>query len=86
MLAKIAEMPEPDGTNGRAARCPHHGDSAGPLTEELVRDARDAKDGDVVCFFLGAAKFKARYATLGFSDRAHLDEGAMWPSSLRSRS
>ncbi len=38
-----------------------------------------AKDGNVVCFFQPAEKFKARYATLGFNDRAHLDEGAMWP-------
>jgi len=40
------------------------------------------KDGQVVCFFQDAAKFKARYATLGFSDKAHLDEGRMWPSSF----
>jgi hypothetical protein len=40
-----------------------------------------AKDGNIVCFFQDAAKFKARYATLGFSDKAHLDDGAMWPSS-----
>jgi uncharacterized protein YdhG (YjbR/CyaY superfamily) len=40
-----------------------------------------AKDGNVVCFFQDAAKFKARYATLGFSDKAHLDDGAMWPNS-----
>jgi uncharacterized protein YdhG (YjbR/CyaY superfamily) len=40
-----------------------------------------AKDGDVVCFFQSAQKFKSRYATLGFSDKANLDEGAMWPSS-----
>jgi uncharacterized protein YdhG (YjbR/CyaY superfamily) len=40
-----------------------------------------AKDGDVVVFFQSAAKFKSRYATLGFSDKANLDEGAMWPSS-----
>ena len=40
-----------------------------------------AKDGDVVCFFQSAAKFKSRYATLGFSDKANLDDGAMWPSS-----
>jgi uncharacterized protein YdhG (YjbR/CyaY superfamily) len=38
-----------------------------------------AKDGNVVCFFQSAHKFKARYATLGFSDKANLDEGAMWP-------
>ena len=38
-----------------------------------------AKDGDVVCFFQSAHKFKVRYATFGFSDKAKLDEGAMWP-------
>jgi uncharacterized protein YdhG (YjbR/CyaY superfamily) len=38
-----------------------------------------AKDGNVVCFFQSAQKFKTRYATLGFSDKANLDEGAMWP-------
>jgi uncharacterized protein YdhG (YjbR/CyaY superfamily) len=39
-----------------------------------------AKDGNVVCFFQSAQKFKTRYATLGFSDKAHLDEGHMWPT------
>jgi uncharacterized protein YdhG (YjbR/CyaY superfamily) len=41
-----------------------------------------AKDGKVVCFFQSAAKFKTRYATLGFSDAAHLDEGALWPTAF----
>jgi uncharacterized protein YdhG (YjbR/CyaY superfamily) len=41
-----------------------------------------AKDGKVVCFFQDAGKFKARYATLGFSDQANLDDGNMWPSSF----
>jgi uncharacterized protein YdhG (YjbR/CyaY superfamily) len=41
-----------------------------------------AKDGKVVCFFQSAQKFKSRYATLGFSDRANLDEGSMWPTSF----
>ena len=41
-----------------------------------------AKDGKVVCFFQSAEKFKARYATLGFSDQANLDNGAMWPTSF----
>jgi uncharacterized protein YdhG (YjbR/CyaY superfamily) len=40
-----------------------------------------AKDGKVVCFFQHAGKFKARYSTLGFSDKAKLDEGTMWPTS-----
>jgi hypothetical protein len=41
-----------------------------------------AKDGKVVCFFQSAQKFKSRYATFGFSDKANLDEGAMWPTSF----
>jgi uncharacterized protein YdhG (YjbR/CyaY superfamily) len=41
-----------------------------------------AKDGKVVCFFQCAQKFKTRYATLGFSDEANLDEGAMWPTAF----
>jgi uncharacterized protein YdhG (YjbR/CyaY superfamily) len=40
------------------------------------------KDGKVVCFFQSAQKFNSRYATLGFSDKANLDEGAMWPTSF----
>jgi uncharacterized protein YdhG (YjbR/CyaY superfamily) len=40
-----------------------------------------AKDGKVVCFFQDAQKFKSRYATLGFSDEANLDEGSLWPTS-----
>jgi len=41
-----------------------------------------AKDGKVVCFFQSAQRFKSRYATFGFSDKANLDEGAMWPASF----
>jgi uncharacterized protein YdhG (YjbR/CyaY superfamily) len=41
-----------------------------------------ARDGKVVCFFQSADKFKSRYATLGFSDAANLDEGAMWPTAF----
>jgi uncharacterized protein YdhG (YjbR/CyaY superfamily) len=41
-----------------------------------------AKDGKVVCFFQGGHKFKTRYATLGFSDKANLDKGAMWPTAF----
>jgi uncharacterized protein YdhG (YjbR/CyaY superfamily) len=41
-----------------------------------------AKDGKIVCFFRSAQKFKTRYATLGFSDKADLDEGAMWPTDF----
>ncbi len=41
-----------------------------------------AKDGQIVCFFKSAQKFNTRYATLGFSDKAHLDEGTMWPTDF----
>jgi len=44
-----------------------------------------ARGGDVICFFQGSHKFKARYATLGFSDKARLDEGAMWPTAFAVR-
>src|SRR2546427_9171145 len=44
--------------------------------------AREGKDGKVVCFFQAAQKFKTRYATLGFSDKANLDEGNMWPNAF----
>jgi uncharacterized protein YdhG (YjbR/CyaY superfamily) len=40
------------------------------------------KDGNVICFFQNASKFNARYATLGFNDKANLDDGAMWPTSF----
>ena len=84
LLAKIAEMP--DGERAMAER----------LHALITENAPDlapktwygmpayAKDGDVVVFFQSAAKFKSRYATLGFSDKANLDKGAMWPSSLRA--
>jgi uncharacterized protein YdhG (YjbR/CyaY superfamily) len=44
-----------------------------------------AKDGKVICFFQNAGKFKVRYSTLGFSDKARLDDGDMWPSSFALR-
>jgi uncharacterized protein YdhG (YjbR/CyaY superfamily) len=80
LLAKIAEMPEPDRALGQR------------LHELIKATAPDlapktwygmpayARDGKVVCFFQSAHKFKSRYATLGFSDEANLDEGAMWPT------
>jgi len=79
LLAKIAEMPEPD----RAL--------AQRIHEIVTANAPDlspktwygmpayARDGKIVCFFQGAAKFNTRYASLGFDDTANLDEGRMWP-------
>jgi hypothetical protein len=81
VLAKIAEMPESDRVIGER------------LHKLIMATAPDltprtwygmpayAKDGSVVCFFQSAQKFKSRYATLGFSDKANLDEGAFWPTA-----
>jgi uncharacterized protein YdhG (YjbR/CyaY superfamily) len=82
VLAKIAEMPEPD----RAMANRLHAiikASAPALSPRLWYGMPAyAKDGKVVCFFQSAAKFKSRYATFGFNDPANLDEGAMWPTSF----
>jgi uncharacterized protein YdhG (YjbR/CyaY superfamily) len=79
VLAKIAELPEPD----RAMAERVHGivkASAPGLSPRLWYGMPAyAKDGKVVCFFQSAQKFKTRYATFGFSDKANLDDGAMWP-------
>src|SRR6476659_8913980 len=82
VLAKIAEMPKPD--RAKAERL--HAivkDSAPALSPRTWYGMPAyAKDGKVVCFFQSARKFKTRYATFGFSDKANLDEGAMWPTSF----
>jgi uncharacterized protein YdhG (YjbR/CyaY superfamily) len=82
LLAKIAEMPEAD--RSMATRL-HEliTDSAPALSPKTWYGMPAyARDGKVVCFFQSADKFKSRYATLGFSDEANLDEGAMWPTSF----
>jgi len=81
VLAKIAEMEEPDRV--MAERIHAVITSGAPeLSPKLWYGMPAyAKDGKVVCFFQPALKFKARYATLGFSDEASLDDGAMWPTS-----
>src|SRR5262245_29751300 len=81
VLAKIAEMAEPDRI--MAERLHAVVKAAGPALSSRLWYGMPAyaKDGKVVCFFQSAQKFKTRYATLGFSDQANLDEGAMWPTS-----
>jgi len=82
VLAKIAEMPGQD----RAMAERLHGLIKATAPELSPKTwygmPAYAKGGDVVCYFQSAVKFKSRYATLGFSDKANLDEGAMWPSSF----
>jgi uncharacterized protein YdhG (YjbR/CyaY superfamily) len=82
VLAKIAEMQEPDRTMGKRLHAIIK-ESAPALSPRLWYGMPAyAKDGKVVCFFQTAQKFKTRYATLGFSDKANLDEGAMWPTAF----
>ena len=83
LLAKIAEMKEPDRSMAKRL----HAIITASAPDLLPRTwygmpAYANKDDKVVCFFQDAAKFKARYATLGFSDTAKLDEGEMWPTSF----
>jgi hypothetical protein len=79
VLAKIAEMREPD--RSMAKRLHAIIKASGPALSPRTWYGMPAyaKDGEVVCFFQPAQKFKTRYATLGFSDAANLDEGALWP-------
>ncbi len=85
VLAKIAEMPERD--RALAERLHAIVKASAPTLSPKTWYGMPAyaRDGDVVCFFQSAAKFKSRYATLGFSDKANLDEGAMWPTSFALR-
>ncbi len=83
VLAKIAEMQGPD--RAMAERLHEIVKASAPALSPKTWYGMPAyanKDGKVVCFFQGAEKFSARYATLGFSDKANLDEGAMWPTSF----
>ena len=82
VLARIAKMSEPDRALGKRIHAIVMA-AAPQLTPRLWYGMPAyAKDDKVVCFFQDAAKFKARYATLGFSDKANLDDGAMWPTSF----
>jgi uncharacterized protein YdhG (YjbR/CyaY superfamily) len=85
VLEKIAEMPKADRTIAERVHAIVT-DSAPALSPKTWYGMPAyAKDGKVVCFFQSAAKFKSRYATLGFSDRAGLDDGDMWPTSFALR-
>ncbi|MGH2740601.1 MAG: iron chaperone, partial [Actinomycetota bacterium] len=79
VLAKIAEMPQPDRAMGKRLHAIIKA-SAPALSPRLWYGMPAyAKDGKVVCFFQSAKKFNTRYASFGFSDEANLDEGALWP-------
>ncbi len=82
VLAKIAEMPEPD--RQMALRIHEIVKAGAPSLSPKTWYGMPAYalDDKVVCFFQGAKKFNARYATFGFNDAAHLDDGDMWPTSF----
>ena len=82
VLAKIAAMPTPDRTMGERLHAIIKASAPGLSPKLWYGMPAYAKDGKVVCFFQDAQKFKTRYATLGFSDRATLDEGHMWPTAF----
>ena len=82
VLAKIAEMSEPDRVMGERLHAIIKA-SAPALSPKLWYGMPAyAKDGKIVCFYQPAQKFKSRYATFGFNDDANLDEGGMWPTAF----
>ena len=82
VLAKIAEMPAADRVMAERLHALIKASAPALSPRTWYGMLAYAKDGNVVCFFQSAGKFKARYATLGFSDRANLDDGTMWPTSF----
>ena len=82
VLAKIAEMKGPDRAMAKRLHAVITASAPALSPKTWYGMPAYAKDGKVVCFFQSAQKFKARYATLGFSDAANIDKGAMWPTSF----
>jgi uncharacterized protein YdhG (YjbR/CyaY superfamily) len=82
VLAKIAAMPGPDRAMAERLHAIITASAPALSPRTWYGMPAYAKDGKVVCFFQSAQKFKSRYATLGFSDQANLDDGAMWPTAF----
>jgi uncharacterized protein YdhG (YjbR/CyaY superfamily) len=82
VLAKIAEMGEPDRAMAERLHAVITDSAPGLSPKTWYGMPAYSKDGKVVCFFRAAEKFKDRYATFGFNDAANLDEGAMWPTGF----
>jgi uncharacterized protein YdhG (YjbR/CyaY superfamily) len=82
VLAKIAEMPKADRAMAERLHAMVKASAPALSPRTWYGMPAYANDGKVVCFFQSAQKFKARYATFGFSDKANLDKGAMWPTSF----
>jgi uncharacterized protein YdhG (YjbR/CyaY superfamily) len=82
LLAKVAEMPVSDRALAKRLHAIVKANAPDLWPRTWYGMPAYARDGKVVCFFQSADKFKSRYATLGFSDEANLDDGAMWPTSF----
>jgi uncharacterized protein YdhG (YjbR/CyaY superfamily) len=82
VLAKIAEMPERDRAMAERLHAIVKASAPALSPRTWYGMPAYAKDDKVICFFQSAQKFKTRYATFGFSDKANLDEGAMWPTAF----
>ena len=82
VLAKIAEMPKSDRAMAERLHAIIKASAPALSPRTWYGMPAYAKDGNVVCFFQSAQKFKTRYATFGFSDKANLDEGTMWPTAF----
>ena len=82
VLATIAELPQPDRAMAERIHAIIEASAPGLTPRLWYGMPAYAKEGKVVCFFQSGQKFKTRYATLGFSDTANLDEGAMWPTAF----
>ena len=82
VLAKIAALPPPDRAMAERLHVIIKANAPALTPKTWYGMPAYAKDGNVVCFFQSAQKFKTRYATLGFSDKAKLDEGHMWPTAF----
>ncbi len=82
VLAKIAEMPKPDRILGERLHAIVKAHAPALSPKLWYGMPAYARDGEVVCFFQSAEKFKTRYATFGFQHAANLDDGAMWPTAF----
>ena len=82
VLAKIAALPQPDRAMAERLHAIIKANAPALSARTWYGMPAYAKDGNVVCFLQSAQKFKTRYATLGFSDKANLDEGHMWPTAF----
>lgn len=86
VLAKLAALPPPDRAIGERLHAILKAHAPSLEAKTWYGMPAYARNGEIICFFQPASKFKARYATLGFSDKARLDDGAMWPSAFALQS